>query len=310
MRSERSAELVITQDTYAATATNHYADIVLPAALWADEPSIGMKIINSSLANMGRDRPRAQGLTILFDRDSARPVAILEAAYLSALRTSAYTALSVLLFGAEDLAKIAVIGCGTLGESHIRLLDRTFSGLQFSLYDHSEPRRNDLVTSLQLEGFDCRPAASAEAAIRYAQIVITTTTTVVGYIPFSWLAPGALVAHVSLDDVLPEVVHRADLVVVDDWHLVSTDERRLLGRMYRQGDLRGPQGEAHVPAAAYAKKVDATLADVLVGRHPGRTAAEQVVLSNPFGMGILDVALGAAVLHEAERKGIGLLLPR
>lgn len=283
--------------------------LALPAAVWTDAPSIGIKIINSSLANGTYGRPRAQGLTLLFDRDSARPVAIMEAAYLSALRTSAYSVLSVLLLGARQPEQVAIIGNGVLGESHVRLLGQTFPSLRFSLYDQFEHRRDDLTAALRSDGFDCRAAASAKEAVLDAEVVVATTTAVEGYIPFAWLAPGAVVAHVSLDDVLPDVVQRADLLVVDDWHLVSADDRRLLGRMYRTGELCGPQGQTHRSTGSGARRVDATLADIVIGSHPGRTDAGQIVLSNPFGMGVLDVALAAEVLRAAQRQDIGTMLP-
>jgi ornithine cyclodeaminase/alanine dehydrogenase-like protein (mu-crystallin family) len=283
--------------------------LALPGALWGAEPTVGLKIINSSLSNPDRGLPRAQGLTVLFDPDTAHPVAIMEAAYLSALRTSAYTALSVDLLGPEEPATVAIVGCGALGEGHARILARRLPGIRFALYDLSAARRDALVAVLADDGLDCWPAGSAEQAVRDAGIVITTTTTTTGYIPFGWLASGSLVAHVSLDDVLPDVVEQADLVVIDDWELISADDRRLAGRMYRAGTLLGPGGEAFAEPEKTARQIDATLADVIAGRHPGRTKPEQVILSNPFGMGILDVAVAAQVLRTAQDLSLGLELP-
>jgi ornithine cyclodeaminase/alanine dehydrogenase-like protein (mu-crystallin family) len=299
--------------------------LALPGALWGPEPALGVKLINSSLANPDRGLPRAQGLTVVFDRETAYPVALMEAAYLSALRTSAYSVLSVRLLGPPDPTKVAVVGCGALGEAHVRLLAAELPGAWFALYDASMPRAEALAAALRAEGTDCRPVPTAEFAVRGAGIVVTTTTTTTGYIPYDWLAPGALIAHVSLDDVLPDVVRRADLVVVDDWPLVRADDRRLLGRMYRTGDLVGPgeaapgrvgpggagSGQAGPGGAPHrVRAVDAALADVVAGRHPGRTSADQIVLSNPFGMGILDVAFAAEVLRVARREGLGTVLAR
>lgn len=56
------------------------------------------------------------------------------------------------------------------------------------------------------------------------------------------------------------------------------------------------------------RRVDATLADVITGSHPGRTSPADIVLSNPFGMGVLDVALAAAVRDQAVAAGIGTVL--
>jgi ornithine cyclodeaminase/alanine dehydrogenase-like protein (mu-crystallin family) len=279
--------------------------LALPGALWGDPPALGLKVINSSLANQGRGLRRAQGLTLLFDRETAHPVAIMEAAYLSALRTAAYTLLSVRLLAPPRPARIAVLGCGVIGETHGRMLGDALPGTRFVLYDLDGARQEALVTSLTSDGIDCAAAYAAEEAIRGAEVVITATTTTAGYLPHSWLQPGTLVAHVSLDDVLPDVVRLADLVIIDDWTLVGGDSRRLLGRMYRSGELLGPRGERHGVSSSGARRVDATLADVVAGRHPGRTTADQIILSNPFGMGILDVALAAQVFRVSSRLGIG-----
>jgi ornithine cyclodeaminase/alanine dehydrogenase-like protein (mu-crystallin family) len=283
--------------------------LALPGAVWGSRPAIGLKLINSSLANPDRGLPRAQGLTVLFDRDTGYPTAIMEAAYLSALRTSAYTALSVEVLGSAASEKVAVIGCGALGEAHVRMLAPRLPGAWFALYDTTPSRSDALVARLTRDGMDCRLGDGSEHVVRDAAVVVTTTTVTKGYLPFDWLTPGALVAHVSLDDVLPDVVARANLVVVDDWQLVSADDRRLLGRLYRSGELLGPKGDAYSAPRDTARTVDATLVDVVAGRHPGRTTPEQIILSNPFGMGILDVALAADVFRVAGDLGLGVQLP-
>ncbi|MER7181587.1 ornithine cyclodeaminase [Streptomyces hyaluromycini] len=292
------------------TETGAFArSLALPGALWGDRAAIGLKVINSSLSNPDRGLPRAQGLTMLFDRDTARPTALMEAGHLSALRTSAYTMLSVLTLGRKEPRKVAIIGCGTLGESHARLLAPRLPEAWFALYDQAPERLRAMVGTLDGAGIRCRPAESAKRAVADADVVVTTTTTTASYLPFDWLSPGALVAHVSLDDVRPDVVRRAGLVVVDDWPLVRDDDRRLLGRMYRAGTLLGPDGEGFGTPHDTARRVDGTLADVLAGRRPGRTDPEQIILSNPFGMGILDVALAARVAAIARRDGLGVILP-
>ncbi|NEE17781.1 ornithine cyclodeaminase, partial [Streptomyces sp. SID7499] len=80
-----------------------------------------------------------------------------------------------------------------------------------------------------------------------------------------------------LDDVLPDVVHRAGLLVVDDWGLIKADDRRLLGRMYRSGELLGPDEAAPPGPGPAPRAVDASLGEILSGRRPGRRTPEQTV---------------------------------
>ncbi|MDD7939956.1 ornithine cyclodeaminase [Actinomycetospora lutea] len=272
--------------------------LALPGAVWGDRPAVGLKVINSSLDNPSRGMPRAQGWTFLFDPDTARPVAMLEAAWISATRTAAYTVLSARLLAAPGLDRIAVLGCGALAESHLDLLGAEYPDASVVVHD-LDPARARAFAALRRADVADDPRAAVEGA----GLVVCTTTTTTGYIALDWLAPGALVAHVSLDDVLPEVVAGADLVVIDDWDLIAADDRRLLGRMLREGTLAAP-GESKDGA----RTVDATLADVVAGTHPGRARDTDVVLSNPFGMGVLDVALAADVHDAALARDLGTII--
>ncbi|WP_051450451.1 hypothetical protein [Actinospica robiniae] len=80
--------------------------------------------------------------------------------------------------------------------------------------------------------------------------------------------------------------------------------------MYRAGELLSPQGEAHPEAVprAGARRVDGTLGEVLTGAVPGRKSETDVILSNPFGMSVLDLAVAEPVFHVARDLGIGLRL--
>lgn len=268
--------------------------LALPGAVWGDRPAIGLKVINSSLENPDRGLPRAQGLTLIFDRATARPIAMMPAAAVSATRTAAYSALSVRLLAAPGTERVAVLGAGALAAAHLDLISQELPGASFVMHD---------LVPERAASFGHPVAGSAREAVAGAGLVVCTTTATTGYIGLDWLAPGALIAHVSLDDVLPEVVAGADLLVIDDWDLIAADDRRILGRMWREGTVTGPEGQRHVPGEG--RQVDATLADVVSGTHPGRARAEDIVLSNPFGMGVLDVALAAAVLDTAVAEGRG-----
>ncbi|MEV6596761.1 ornithine cyclodeaminase [Actinoplanes sp. NPDC051346] len=280
--------------------------LALPGAARLDRPALGIKIINSCLGNPDRGLPRAQGLTLVFDPDRAHPVGLMEAAHISAMRTAAYTVASARVLAVAAPTRMAVIGAGALGEEHVRALAAEWPAAEFTLFDLHAQRVRELGDRLRADGFTVSEADNAQAAVRAAQIVVTATTTTASYLPYAWLSPGALVAHVSLDDVFPDVVERADLVLVDDWNLVAADDRRLLGRMYRAGTAAAPGTAA---SAGGARVVDGSLGDILVGRHRGRTDDAQIILSNPFGMGILDIVIAEEVLHRARAVGAGLRLP-
>lgn len=284
--------------------------LALPGAAWGARSAIGLKVINSSLGNVERGLRRAHGLTLLFDQETARPYAILEAEHLSTLRTAAYTAVSVAHLANRPVRRVGIIGCGSIGLAHVDLISAMEPDAAFVMFDQDLTRAEQARAQLGSCSVSAVTVPTARTAVEGADVVVTATTTTHGYIPHDWIEPGALVAHVSLDDLLPDAVARADLVFVDDWNLVRDDARRLLGRMYRSGDLLAPGTGPTGPVQGRPRSVDGTLADVISGRHPGREDARAVIVSNPFGMGILDVALAAEVEEAARALGLGTELER
>jgi N-[(2S)-2-amino-2-carboxyethyl]-L-glutamate dehydrogenase len=91
--------------------------------------------------------------------------------------------------------------------------------------------------------------------------------------------------------------------VVDDWGLVSTDDRRILGRLHREGRIGAP-------GARQTPRVHGELGAVVAGALRGRESEDETIVFNPFGMAIEDVALASEVYATATRSGVGLALPR
>lgn len=272
--------------------------------------SAGTKVINANPRNPDRGIDRASGLTLLFDDATARVQCVMDAGHISSLRTAAVTALAVELLRGPSLECVAVIGAGVLARAHLELLLSRFPEVRRALVFDLEPSRAQRLCGEMTERFGgvrVERAASAEEAVRAAHVVVPATTTTMGYIPFAWLRPGCVAVNVSLDDLLPDVMTNADLLLVDDWELVRTDPRRLLGRMTREGTLIGP---ADADPGRPCRRVDGELGDLVAGRIPGRTHPDQVVVVNPFGLAIEDVALATRVYRHALEAGLGQVLAR
>ena len=272
----------------------------------------GTKIINSNPSNVLRGLPRASGLTLLYDSVSTRITCVMEAAHLSSLRTASVTGLAVDLLGIKSIKTVAVIGAGVLAHAHLKLLVQRLSTLRrILLFDLRPERAKELSRELQSAApeLDITVTATAEEAIRQAQLIVPVTTVTAGYIQFDWLQPGALVSNVSLDDPCPEVVFKADKVIVDDWKLVKADQRRLIGRMYRDGAVVGPDAPRLAPRNG-TRQIDAEFGAVVLGTRPGRESEDEIILFNPFGLAIEDVALAGAVYRAAQESGVGKFLER
>lgn len=285
----------------------------MPAYIGGSLNIAGTKIINGNIANPSHGLPRASGLTLLFDTTSVRVNCIMEGAYLSSLRTASVTLLSAELFKGQEIEHAAILGAGVLARAHIEMLAKRLPHLRLiSILDLDRKRiatlKEALASVLQAHEIELVETSTAESAIRDAQLIVPVTTTTTGYIQFDWLEPGSILVNISLDDPLPEVVFKADKVVVDDWNLVKNDPRRLIGRMYRAGQIIGPNESAE--NQPHMRRIDAQLGEIVLGTRSGREHLDDIILVNPFGLAIEDIALAAHVYRAALKQNMGVWLER
>ncbi len=275
-------------------------------------PVRGVKIINAATTNPALGAERAGGVSLLFDHRTARPVVIAEAGWLSAARTAAYTMVSLRHLGPTEWDALSIIGCGTLARAHLTLLETQFPQAEtVHLYDTDPTRAANLAEWLgrHYPRLHTHIAPSAQAAVGATRVVVTTTTVDTGFVPATWLNPGTFIAHVSLSDLLPDAFVTAEALYVDDVALVADNPRRTLGALLRDGLITapgtGPQNGNIPGGGAAVPEVNGTLGQVIAGRIPAVRPHHGHVISNPFGMAILDVALLEAVHQVALRAGIG-----
>lgn len=267
----------------------------------------GMKLINASVSNPARGLERAGGLSFAFDPETARPSLVAEAGLLSAVRTAAYTVVSLRAFGPESFGAVSLIGTGTLARVHLEAIADAFPALrQAHVFDLDPARaqafREDFRT--RRPGLEVTVVDDVRQAAGAAPVLITVTTSNEPYLRAGWLAAGSFVAHVSLDDLTEEAFRSAEAIFVDDLELIRDNPRRIMGRLLQEGALAAP-GE---PAQPGSRLIDGSLGEVLLGRRAARRPQRGYVISNPFGMAVLDVALIHAVAEVARETGAGQIL--
>ncbi|BAQ47978.1 MULTISPECIES: 2,3-diaminopropionate biosynthesis protein SbnB [Methylobacterium] len=279
----------------------HIADriIAMPAWIGGDRPVAGLKWIGSKHDNpSARGLDRASAVIVLNDPETNHPVAVMEAALISAMRTAAVTGLAVRHLARAGLSEAALIGCGPIAARQAQTLAEQFPTLDsVRLFDLRPEAAEDLAARLRDRFPRLRTiiAPSAEAAVRDCPVVVTCTVTDTPYLPYRWLSPGTLLANVSIMDVEREVFLKADKVVVDDWDQCNR-EKKIINLLVEAGEFS-------------RDKLHAELGEIVVGRRPGRERDDEIILLNPMGMAIDDIACARALLRRAEEAGAGTVLP-
>ena len=271
--------------------------IALPASIGGSIRVDGLKWISSFPENVAVGIPRASAVLILNDHDTGYPFACLESSIISATRTAASAALAAdwLSRERERPARVGFVGVGLIARYIHTYLRRTgWSFETVGVHDLSPEsvvgftdylRRSERPESIVVHHF-------AESLIRSSDLVVFATVAGKPHITDpGWFAHNPLVLHVSLRDLAPEIVLASANVVDDVEHCLKADTSpHLAEQLAENRDF-----------------LNGTLDDVMAGRVT--MPADRPVIFSPFGLGVLDLAVGKFVYDEVVRSGESRIIP-
>jgi len=255
----------------------------------------GMKWVSAFPSNQQRKLPAVSGLIILNHPESGLPEAILDAAWITAARTGAATAVAARALARPDSKTIGVLGAGVQARSNVAALKQVLPRLKRALVyapraEAVESLRRDLSKE---HGLEVQPALSPEQAVREADVVVTATTwpRVNGEPPIvaEWLPPGVFASVVDLDASWTAAA-------VAHCERRFTDDLPTMAVAREKGTFR-----------AWVEAED--LGRVIAGLRPVRQRDEERLLSIILGLGIYDVVVARRVVDEARKRGMGTALP-
>lgn len=264
--------------------------IALPASLGGDVQVEGVKWISSFPENVAASIPRASAVLILNDHTTGYPFACLESSVISATRTAASAAAADWLSRDRPRpVRIGFFGAGLIARYIHTFLEGTgWSFDEIGVHDLAASSSAGFRLYLEQAGATGRVTvhSTAEELIRQSDLVVFATVAGAPHVlEPSWFARHPLVLQVSLRDLAPQVLLTATSIVDDVAHcLRAATSPHLTEQLTGNRDF-----------------LDGTLDDVMSGRvgvPAGRTA-----VSSPFGLGVLDLAVGSYVYDEVARTG-------
>ncbi len=221
---------------------------------------------------------------LLFDSATATPLAMMEANCLGQIRTGAATGYATSLMAPPGEATLGVIGAGFQAASQIEAVRAVRPVGEVRVWSRNELRRREFAQSQGAVA-----AASAEAAVRGASIVITATNAKEPVFEADWIAPGAHVNAVGSNianrrELPAELLRRAAVVAVD-----SLEQARI-----EAGDI--------ILAEHWSNVIE--LKD-----WRGRARPGGITVFKSVGLGVEDVAVGGWVYEKARKAGMGIPWP-
>ncbi|NHC16044.1 2,3-diaminopropionate biosynthesis protein SbnB [Motilibacter deserti] len=263
--------------------------IALPAYLGGDFDVAGIKWIASYPGNVQHGIARASAVLVLNDMQTGYPYACMEASLISATRTAASAVLAAeALCGRRSTGRIGFVGTGLIARHvHAFFRDLGWDVGGYRCFDLDRTRAEKFAAAAQEDGQrDVEVVEDDAAAFHGCDVVVLATVAGEPYLQDpSLLAHKPVVLHLSLRDLAPELVLSAQNLTDDPDHAVR--EKTSLHLAEQQvGDRSFVHG---------------TLAQLLRGE-VARDESRAVVFS-PFGLGVLDLAVGKHVYDRASAGG-------
>lgn len=266
--------------------------IAMPAFVGGDVNKSGIKWIASFPDNIKNNIPRAHSVVILNNVEIGKPEAIINTALLSILRTAGVTGAIIKAYSkVRDLKNlnIGIIGWGPIGQHHFKMVTHLLGDKidNIFLYD-LKPIDKDNINSIYKDKIHVMN--SWQEAYKDADVFMTCTVSKEPYIDMKPKL-GSLQLNVSLRDYKTDIYEYVkDNIIVDDWEEVCREKTDIEMLNLEKG----------------LKKEDTkTIVDVICKECFKDYALDDVIMFNPMGMAVFDIAVGSYYLNLAKSLKLG-----
>lgn len=276
--------------------------LLMPA--WQPGRHLGVKAINIFPGNSALTSPGPPGqpglpglhaIYLLFDARTGVPVALMDGSELTARRTAAASALAAHYLARADVKHLVLLGAGRVAALLPEAMRSVRPGLRrVTVWNHRPEGAERLAEALRAQGFDAHASTELEMAVRSACMVSCATLSPTALVRAEWLAPGT---HLDLIGSFAPTTREADSACFARGRIfVDTEEA-----LHKAGDIVQAVAEGCFNPA----RLQATLAQLCRGQHPGRQQGGDLTVFKAVGTALADLAAAEMALAAGAGAGAG-----
>jgi len=265
---------------------------------WLASPrGAGIKVITVMPGNHGTPYDSHQGVVLVFEPEHGRPVALIDAGSVTAIRTAAASGVATRALAREDARSLAIVGTGVEAATHLEAMLAARAFEEVRVVGRSADRaRTFAERASSAHGVSVRAAGSVREAVEGADVVCTVTSSATPVVEGAWLAPGC---HVNAVGACTPQARELDTEAVRRARFFGDSRESVF---HESGDFllardEGAIGDDHFTAE---------LGEVLLGRDPGRRSPDEITVFESLGIAVEDVVVGQRLLAKAHAAGIGV----
>jgi alanine dehydrogenase len=255
----------------------------------------GIKWVNSHPGNPAKGLPSVMALTVLSDPATALPLALLDATYLTWVRTGAGGGVAARRLARPESTRLGLVGCGVQARAQAEALRKVMSLNEAWLYDVRRESAEKLAAELKRAGLGVHIVPTVRECVEAAEILVTATPARQPVVEAAWVRPGTHINAIGADapgkqEIESSLLRRARVVV---------DDR---DQAFHSGEVNVPLKEG----VLRPQDIHATLGEVVAGKKPGRATDEEITLFDSTGLAIQDLAVARLAYDRCHERGIGI----
>lgn len=257
---------------------------------------MGVKVVSVFPGNEGTEYDSHLGTVMLYEADHGRLLAIIDASEITGIRTAATSGLATRLLARENAGSLAILGSGVQAGQHlaamlaVRKIERV---CVWSRTPENARRFADLGSHKYGISIDVKD--TAEAAVKDAEIICTTTASPEPILCGKWIASGV---HINAVGSSVSFARELDTEAVVKSRLF-VDRRE--STLNEAGDFLMPRMEGAVDD----NHILGEIGEILLGKVTGRKSETDITLFKSLGLAVEDVASAEYIYRRALEKGVG-----
>lgn len=282
------------------------ADLDIKSGDLQAEQIFGLKVVSWFGENGGKGLPALFGTSLLFDRRTGAPKALLNAGPITGLRTGAAAAVGAKALARPESESLLMVGCGHQSPYLIAATLYAMPGIRrVQLANAKNPARAaEALPALQAKvaelllacgaerDYTLTAAADLETAVGESDVILTATPSYEPLIRAEWVRPGTHLSCIGADmsgkEELDPALFRTARAFGDD-----------AAQCFSVGECEKPRA-----AGILTELIE--IGDVLTGKAAGRTFPAEITVFDSTGIALQDLASAAVILERAESEGAGL----
>jgi alanine dehydrogenase len=269
----------------------------MPAYIGGDTDALGMKLVTVYPDNpVKKNLPTILGTLLLCDSTTGQVVSVMDAGYLTAVRTGAASGVATRLLAREDSKTCVIFGAGGQARKQLEACNLVRPFEKVFVIDINHDLRDAFAGEMaKLLGCECVPTDDTKSAVEQSDMIITASSSHDPVFDGEWIRPGTHINNIGS--------HTPDARELD----TTTVKRSKFVADLKEANL-AEAGDLLIPIAEGAVTEDhvyANLGDLVTGEKPGRESAEEITLFKSCGLAVQDVATATVVFKSALKKGVG-----